>query len=171
MRRFAYRFRAATNRVGGQDHAGTLPLPCPRRDGRIRPSSRAKPGNSPGPPKRRFRQSIIGAMMAAMIAAAIAAAIPAAAETRPRYGGTLRIMMQSAPNALNLSPATAPTEYWDIARALSLLGDTLVRLDPQGRPQPALALAWQSDAGGRHWQVTLRRGVRFHDGSAASPAA
>ena len=36
---------------------------------------------------------------------------------------------------------------------------------------PRLAVAWQSDPSGRHWQFTLRRGVKFHDGSAASPAA
>jgi peptide/nickel transport system substrate-binding protein len=58
-----------------------------------------------------------------------------------------------------------------MARTLSLIGDTLVKLDAQGRPYPALAVAWQSDAGARHWQFTLRRGVKFHDGSAASPAA
>ena len=83
-------------------------------------------------------------------------------------------MLQSAPDALDLTanPANAtPTDYWDAARTLSLIGDTLVKLDAQGRPQPALAVAWQSDPSARHWQFTLRRGVKFHDGSAASPAA
>ena len=84
-------------------------------------------------------------------------------------------MLQSAPNALELpsNPANAtPSDYWDAARALSLIGDTLVKLDAQNedRPQPALAVAWQSDPSARHWQFTLRRGVKFHDGSAASPA-
>jgi hypothetical protein len=32
-------------------------------------------------------------------------------------------------------------------------------------------VAWQSDPSTRRWQLTLRRGVKFHDGSAASPAA
>jgi ABC-type transport system substrate-binding protein len=32
-------------------------------------------------------------------------------------------------------------------------------------------VAWQSDSSARHWQFTLRRGVKFQDGSAASPAA
>jgi len=95
----------------------------------------------------------------------------ATAETRPRYGGTLRVMMQSAPNALDLPANTTPADYWDIARTLSLIGDTLVKLDALGRPQPALAVAWQSDPSARHWQLTLRRGVKFHDGSAASPGA
>jgi ABC-type transport system substrate-binding protein len=109
------------------------------------------------------------ALLAIMLAATIAAA-----ETRPHYGGTLRVLMQSAPNALDLSSNAAgatPADYWDLARTLSLVGDTLVALDAQGRPQPALALAWQSDAGLRHWQFTIRRGVKFQDGSAASPAA
>src|SRR5208283_4781715 len=34
-----------------------------------------------------------------------------------------------------------------------------------------LAIAWQSDNNARHWLFTLRPGVEFHDGSAASPAA
>ena len=58
-----------------------------------------------------------------------------------------------------------------MARVLSLIGDPLVRIDAQGRPQPALAVAWQDDSTGRHWQFTLRHGIKFHDGSAASAAA
>ncbi len=80
-------------------------------------------------------------------------------------------MLQSAPGELDLSANAPPADYWDMARTLSLIGDTLVKLDVQDRPQPALAVAWQSDASARHWQFTLRRGVKFHDGSAASPAA
>jgi peptide/nickel transport system substrate-binding protein len=95
----------------------------------------------------------------------------ATAETRPRYGGTLRVMLQSAPDTLELSPNATPADYWDAARTLALVGDTLVKLDVQDHPQPALAVAWQSDPSARHWQFTLRRGVKFHDGSAASPAS
>jgi ABC-type transport system substrate-binding protein len=80
-------------------------------------------------------------------------------------------MMQSATDALELPANTTPADYWDAARTLSLIGDTLVKLDAQGRPEPALAVAWQSDPSARQWQFTLRRGVKFHDGSAASPAA
>jgi ABC-type transport system substrate-binding protein len=95
----------------------------------------------------------------------------ATAETRPHYGGTLQVMMQSAPNALDLPANATPADYWDIARTLSLIGDTLIKLDALGRPQPALAVAWQSDPSARHWEFTLRRGVKFHDGSLASPGA
>jgi peptide/nickel transport system substrate-binding protein len=109
-------------------------------------------------------------LAAALIAAMITPATAPAA-TRPHYGGTLRVMLQSAPDALDLPANATPTDYWDMARTLSLIGDTLVRLDAQDRPQPALAIAWQSDSTARHWQFTLRRGVKFHDGSAATPAA
>src|SRR4030081_3344419 len=95
----------------------------------------------------------------------------ATAETRPHYGGTLRVMLQSAPNALDLPANATPADYWDTARTLSLIGDTLVKLDALGRPQPALAVAWQSDPSARHWQFTMRRGVKFHDGRAPSPGA
>jgi peptide/nickel transport system substrate-binding protein len=101
----------------------------------------------------------------------IVTASSAVGATRPRYGGTLRVMLQSAPQTLDLPANATPADYWEIARTLSLVGDTLVRLDLQGRPQPVLAVAWQSDSSARHWQFTLRRGVKFQDGSAASPAA
>ena len=107
----------------------------------------------------------------AAISLLVAAASAATAETRPHYGGTLRVMLQSAPDTLDLPANATPADYWDMARVLSLVGDTLVKLDAQDRPQPALAVAWQSDASARHWQFTLRRGAKFHDGSAASPAA
>jgi len=98
-------------------------------------------------------------------------ATTATAATRPHYGGTLRVMLQSAPQALDLSANATAADYWDMARTLSLVGDTLVKLNAQGDPQPALAIAWQSDNNARHWLLTLRPGVKFHDGSAASPAA
>ncbi len=109
--------------------------------------------------------------IAFLLLAAISLALPAPAATRPRYGGTLRVMMQSAPSAIDLPANSSTVEYWDAARVLSLIADTVVTVDAQARPHPALALAWQSDATARHWQFTLRPGVRFHDGSDASAGA
>ena len=110
-------------------------------------------------------------MLCTILMTSMIVATGATAETRPHYGGSLRVMLQSAPNALEVPANATPADYWDAARTLSLLGDTLVRLDALGRPQPAFAVAWQSDPGARRWQFTLRRGVKFHDGSAASAAA
>jgi peptide/nickel transport system substrate-binding protein len=103
--------------------------------------------------------------------AAISLLGAAAGATRPHYGGNLRVTLQSAPNTLEFPASAPPADYWDAARVLSLVADNLVKSDALGRPQPALAVAWQSDATSKHWQLTLRRGVKFHDGSAASPAA
>jgi peptide/nickel transport system substrate-binding protein len=94
----------------------------------------------------------------------------ATAATRPRYGGTLRVAMQSAPMTLDMPALSTPIDYWDMARVLSLVGDNLVRVDAEGRPQPALALSWQSDSTARHWQFTLHHGAKFHDGTPASAA-
>ncbi len=95
----------------------------------------------------------------------------ASAATRPHYGGTLRVVVQSTPNVLELPENAAPSDYWDLTHMLGLIGDTLVQLDAQGRPVPMLAVAWQSDPAARRWQFEIRPGVKFHDGSAASPAA
>jgi ABC-type transport system substrate-binding protein len=97
--------------------------------------------------------------------------VSATAESRPHYGGTLRVMMQSTPGALELPANPAPVDYWDATRTLSLIGDTLVSLDAQDRPQPGLATVWLSDPNNRQWQFTIRPRVKFHDGTAASPAA
>jgi peptide/nickel transport system substrate-binding protein len=162
MRHIAYRFLVAISpaRVG----TGALARP-----------SRAKLGCRLRPPQLLIRRGLRGpalvtSLISSMIALVIAAAT-ATATTRPHYGGTLRIKLQSTPDTLDLPANATPASYWDMARTLSLVGDTLVKLDAQGRPQPALAVAWQSDPTTRHWQLTLRRGVKFHDGSAASPAA
>lgn len=146
---------------------GTGALARPRRDSHPQLSSRAQLGSCLLP----RQSSIHHTLLCAAITMSLVAATTATAATRPHYGGTLRVMLQSEPSALELPANASPAAYWDLARTLSLIGDTLVRLDAQGHPQPALALAWQSDSSARHWQFTLRRGVKFHDGTVASPAA
>ncbi len=109
--------------------------------------------------------------IASLLLALISLAGAAKAATRPHYGGTLRVSMQSSPNTLVLPAASDPAAYWDVARILSLVGENLVRIDAEDHPHPALATAWQRDSSARHWQFSLRRGVKFHDGSLASPPA
>jgi peptide/nickel transport system substrate-binding protein len=101
-----------------------------------------------------------------------AASLLGAAEgaTRPRYGGTVRVMLQSAPTGLEIPVGGTPAEYWDAARILALIADNLVEIDAAGHAQPALALTWESDMNGKRWRFMLRRGVKFHDGGAASAA-
>ena len=94
----------------------------------------------------------------------------AAAATRPHYGGTLRVTMQSSPSVLELPANSATADYWDAVRVIELVADNLVTIDAQDRVQPNLATAWQSDTSARRWQLTIRRGAHFQDGSAFSAA-
>jgi len=85
---------------------------------------------------------------------------PGAAATRPRYGGTLRLQMRE--RVASLDPAE---KFAGAAANLQMaIFDRLVRLDDSGRPQPALALAWQADAEQKRWEFQVRPGVKFHDG-------
>jgi peptide/nickel transport system substrate-binding protein len=49
--------------------------------------------------------------------------------------------------------------------------DTLVKEDGQGTLSPGLATAWKYSADGRTLTLTLRAGVRFHDGTPCDAAA
>lgn len=88
-----------------------------------------------------------------------------AAETRPQYGGTLRIAMREAPASLDPCDATQADS---LARrnVLALIFETLVTLDDRGRLHPSLAVDWQFGPGNQRWQFRMRHGVRFHDGTA-----
>ena len=96
--------------------------------------------------------------------AVLSAAAACGAATLPRYGGTLRVEMRAAP------PAFDPGAQ-DAASLVSLVFETLVRIDAAGAPQPWLALSWQHDAAAKRWQFNLRPGVKFHDGSPLTAAA
>jgi peptide/nickel transport system substrate-binding protein len=88
----------------------------------------------------------------------------ATAETRPHYGGTLRIALRMAP--VSLDPATANPYDSVAARNVShLIFDRLLTLDDRGYPQPALATSWQPEPGSQRWRFNLRKDVMCHDGS------
>jgi len=90
------------------------------------------------------------------------------AATRPQYGGTLRVAIRSAPATLD--PSEGADENSPESRNLSrLMFDTLVTLSDSGKVQPALAVTWQEQSGGQRWQLSLRRGVKFDDGSPLTP--
>lgn len=109
----------------------------------------------------------------------LAAMQAANAETRPQYGGTLRVAMQAAPMSLdpadqlsaNLHSANLAQPDSFARRSLTmLLFDTLVTVDENFRIQPALATSWQAVNGNQRWQFRIRDGVKFHDGTPLSAA-
>jgi peptide/nickel transport system substrate-binding protein len=85
------------------------------------------------------------------------------AATRPQYGGTAHVLLRSAPNSLD--PASPQSEAFTAGNVLSLLYETLITIDDNGKLQPALAMSWQAAYDHRHWYFQLRPGVKFDDGS------
>jgi len=98
-----------------------------------------------------------------VISSALAVAFAASAETRPQYGGTLRVATRAAPSSLDPADQVQPDSF--ARRSLTMLiFDTLVTTDDSGRVQASLAVSWQA-AGNQRWQFRLRRGIKFHDGT------
>jgi ABC-type transport system substrate-binding protein len=89
------------------------------------------------------------------------AALAAKSETRPQYGGTLRIEMQAAPASLDPADRGVPDSFGR-RNITALIFDTLVTRDDAGRARPALAESWQATAN-QQWQFRIRRNVKFHD--------
>ena len=88
----------------------------------------------------------------------------AVAEVRPHYGGTLHVEMHVAPASLDPVQLSA-ADSASAASLTALLFDTLVTVDESGSVQPGLAESWQSSRGNQVWELHLRQGVKFNDGS------
>jgi len=93
----------------------------------------------------------------------------AGAETRPQYGGTLRVALHAALASLDPADSTVADSF---ARrdVTFLIFETLVTADAGGRLHPGLAASWQASSGptveNQRWQFQLRRKIKFHDGTA-----
>lgn len=91
------------------------------------------------------------------------------AATRPKYGGTLRVTMQAQILSLHPADGSSLADADALMKLRALVYESLVRLDADGRPQPALALSWEHDERFVTWRFKLRSGVKWHDGSALTP--
>src|SRR5437879_12338275 len=80
-------------------------------------------------------------------------------------GGTLRIGI--AVDAGTRAPRLANDTT--ARRVIEQVYDGLIELDPQLRPQPALAESW-TQASPTVWVFKLRKNVRFHDGTPLTAA-
>jgi ABC-type transport system substrate-binding protein len=90
------------------------------------------------------------------------------ASTRPRYGGTVRVLLRH--KITSLDPLRESDDSATRDRIAGLIFETLTEIDSQGRARPRLAGSWQTDSAGRFWQFNLRPAT-FQDGSAVSAAA
>lgn len=87
------------------------------------------------------------------------------AEGRPRYGGSVEGSLLGAPVTLDPILAQAHAEL----TAVELVFDTLYWIGPAGLVQPHLAIDAPLVEGNRV-RITIRSGVRFHDGSELTAA-
>lgn len=74
----------------------------------------------------------------------------------------LRVAMDTDGSSLVIPHPGFPTSRVD-RFVVDQIGETLIRLDCRGRPQPSLAADWSVDDQGRTWSFRLRRDARFYD--------
>jgi len=96
-------------------------------------------------------------LLAAVLVGLCASTAPALAA--PTDSNTVRIQAAFEFSSLD------PTRSGYVFTRMQLL-ETLINVDDQGRLTPGLAASWQVSADGRVWELSLREGVRFHDGTA-----
>jgi peptide/nickel transport system substrate-binding protein len=98
-------------------------------------------------------------MRSILTAALVAAAATAGAQSAKP--GVLRLGYTTGPSSLDPARATSGGD-----RVFLLpVYDRLVRLTNAGEPQPMLATKWEFTKNGNGLLLTLRRGVKFHDGT------
>ncbi|HVN97035.1 MAG TPA: ABC transporter substrate-binding protein [Syntrophorhabdaceae bacterium] len=80
----------------------------------------------------------------------------------PRYGGTMRVADRFDGISIGYPPKM-PNSYSQRQAVPAL--ETLFRLDKTGKATPWLATGFKEDAKGKTILLTLRKGVKFHDGT------
>lgn len=88
---------------------------------------------------------------------------PTATATSPQYGGVLKIIVGASPVNLGSSAETA-TGLGDTLMVAPAV-ENLFRIDEQGGIVPWLVTAWQYSPDYKSVTFTLRKGVKFHDGT------
>jgi peptide/nickel transport system substrate-binding protein len=76
----------------------------------------------------------------------------------PKRGGVLVLGMDR--EIVGFDPTVHNTNHAALA-----VYDTLLKLSPEGKPEPYLAESMESPDGGLTWRLRLRAGVRFSDGT------
>src|SRR5438034_8378805 len=118
--------------------------------------------------RREFlRRSALAAASVAIFACAPGAAPLAKPSASPRKGGTLAWGQWDKIDVID--PAlTTGAAAGEITQNIL---DTLITLDAEQKPHPALATKWTIEDSGKKFTFTLRDGVKFHDGTTLTSAA
>jgi peptide/nickel transport system substrate-binding protein len=87
--------------------------------------------------------------------------------SRPRYGGTVRILLHD--KVTSLDPVSDDDHPSTRDRLAALAFETLTEVDAQGRLRPNLSATWHADQAKRVWQFRLRL-ANFQDGTVLTAA-
>jgi peptide/nickel transport system substrate-binding protein len=87
-----------------------------------------------------------------------------AQEQAGKPGGTVRVGLLSPTGAIDPVTVADPPSIG----LLTQVGEYLIVDDPDLTLRPGLAESWKGDATAKVWTVTIRQGVKFHDGRALS---
>ena len=88
--------------------------------------------------------------------------VEAPAEPEPQFGGTLRVGVEAEGDSLNPTSGSFAVSAYVMAYPVF---DPAAYWDTSGRWIPYLAESFTPINGGESWQMKLREGVRFHDGT------
>lgn len=91
-----------------------------------------------------------------------AAATKAPAATGPKPGGILKISTTTDATQLGFPPTMVSTQ--DFVTSKTCI-ESLARYAPTGEMVPWLAESWKMDAGAKTITVTVKKGIKFHDGT------
>ena len=112
---------------------------------------------------KKFRLFILLVVVCAVLLVGLADASgqTTTSKLKPRYGGVLK-MLGYDPYSLGYPPTmTANTDGQQASVAL----ETLFRFDEKADVVPLLATGWKADPKAKTITVSLRKGVKFHDGT------
>jgi peptide/nickel transport system substrate-binding protein len=110
------------------------------------------------------RAILVGTMIlvaSAFIVAALAGPV-GAAEPKPRYGGTFKF--SDIYDGVSIGYPAKLLKIYSFRQAAPAV-ETLFRTDGSGKPIPWLATGAKEDARAKTVTLTLRKGVKFHDGT------
>jgi peptide/nickel transport system substrate-binding protein len=115
---------------------------------------------------RRIRWQLLIAAVSSLVVLGLMSylALSATSVARPVSGGTYVEGLADTPQQLN-PLVSLPADDPAAADIQALLFDGLMRVGPDGLPEPALAQFWETDAQGLVYTFTLRADVTWHDGT------
>lgn len=108
------------------------------------------------------------ALFASGAAAALLAATGVSAQPNPSRGGRLRMALSGATREDGFGVLRPRGLFMQVAMAGAVF-DTLTEIAADGTLRGELAISWQGNADARVWDLVLRAGVAFHDGSLFGP--